>query len=802
MLRLLLAVLAIGLVAPAAAQSIDGVVTDAATGEPLPGANVAVLDADGAVQGGTSTNAEGRFSLRADLPAELAIRYIGYQTARVGVTDARPLAVALQPDVSALGEVTVTPGEDPAVALMRRVIARTRAQRRALGPYAVSVYARTTILDPDRAIKGISEAASDAFWSPDDGWREVVVARQRTANLGGGSGSAGAIADGLLDLLAADVTVSGHRLYGPTHPDALDVYRFEITGTQALDGRLVVEVALEPKRATASAFVGSLQILFDSADVLAADLQPGPSFLFPPPIQVAESRFRQQYVPVAADSSLWLPADLQSTFGIGFGVDGLLQADPFYFDRAAQFSNYRLGAVAPDSLREGAPVRRAAALDSTRLVAPGAAVPLTERERDAYAAGDSLGDIEEILVFRGPLAPLARRGIRVSSGESRRDSTARRPLVGVGVEPRVGVNPAETVRLGAALNLRVASTRVVPYGAFRLADRGVSYGLDGRALLARLPNGGVTLVGGLADDVARRIAPSAPAFPTGVLDGPGGYYASRRASAGLGLSLGGLGTIRDGGFFSFDTEAEASLRFVAETAGTYAPQLVGPGGAFDDCRADDCLDLGPDGTAVTVRSIRFDGALGTLDEPAGLFPRRAISVRVEGAPSFLAAGASFWRADALIETRVGTFGRRRVLPAALDLRLSGGVSGGALPLVRQFAVEHAFGQGAFGAAPFGALRARTDRPEAGDRYALLAWEHSFRTIPFEVLGLDGLARRAYNVLVHGAHARTWGGPLAADRAHHELGVSLSGLFGLFRLDLTQRLDAPGTVVGLGVARVF
>ena len=804
MLRLSLAALALCLAASSAAQSVDGVVTDAVTGDPLPGANVALLDADGAVRGGTSTNAEGRFSLRADFPAELAIRYIGYQTARVRLADAGPLAVALQPDVSSLGEVTVTPGEDPAVALMRRVIARTRAQRDALGPYAVTVYARTTIRDPEREIKGISEAASEAFWSPDGGWREVIVARKRTANLGGGGESAGAIAEGLLDLLAADVSVSGHRLYGPTHPDALGVYRFEIVGTQALDGELVVEVSLEPRRSTASAFVGTLQILFNSADVLAADLQPGPSFLFPPPIRVAESRFRQQYVPVAADSSLWLPADLQSTFGIGFGVDGLLQADPFFFDRAAQFSNYRLGAVAPDSLREGAAVRQAAALDSTRLATPGAAVPLTRGESEAYAAGDSLGGIEGILVFRGPLAPLARRGIVVSSGEAASDSTARRPLIGYAIEPQFGINPAETARLGAGLNLRVASARVIPYGAFRLADRGVSYGVDGRALLARLPDGGgwVTLVGGLADDVARRVAPSAPSFPTGVLDGPGGYYDSRRASVGLGLSLFGLGTIRDGGFFSFDTEAEARLRFVAETARTYAPQPASADGAFDDCRADDCLDLGPDGASTTVRSLRLDAAFGTLDEPAGLFPRRAVSVMVEGAPSFLAAGAPFWRADALIETRVETFGRRRVLPAALDLRLSGGVSGGDLPAIRQFAVEHALGEGAFGTSAFGSLRARTDRPEAGDRYAMLAWEHSFRTIPFEVLGLDGLARRAYNVIVHGAHARTWGGPLAAERAHHELGVSLSGLFGVFRLDLTQGLDTQNTVVGLGVARVF
>lgn len=63
------------------ARSLNGTVLDGATGDPLVGANVAVLDAEGAVVGGTSTNPDGRFSLRVEaLPVELAIRYIGYET--------------------------------------------------------------------------------------------------------------------------------------------------------------------------------------------------------------------------------------------------------------------------------------------------------------------------------------------------------------------------------------------------------------------------------------------------------------------------------------------------------------------------------------------------------------------------------------------------------------------------------------------------------------------------------------------------------------------------------------------------
>ena len=792
---LCLALLSLWLIAAAAAQTtVDGTVADAETGAPLAGANVAVVGPGGAVVGGTSTNAEGRFSLRlASLPADVAVRFLGYETERLTIA-APPdadLRVALAPEPVQIGGVDVVAGADPAADLMRRVIARTRAQRAALGAYAVTAYARTTIRAPDDAVKGVVEAVSDAYWSPGAGWRETVVASRQTGNLAGGAGAAGAVADGLLDLLAADVEVAGHRLMGPTHPDALGTYRYEIVGSQALDGRLVVEVALAPRRATASAFVGTLQVLFETADVLAADLRPGPSFLFPPPVQITGARYRQQYVPVAADSSLWLPADLRSAFAFGIALDALLYSEPFTIERAAQLSDYRLGAAVPDSLREGPAVRRAAAPDSSRLADSGVAVPLTDAEVEAYAAGDDLGSIEDVLVLRGPLAPLARGNIVVSGGAAP-DSVPPRPSVAVSPSPRLQVNPAEQLFVGAGLNARVAGLRLAPYAAYRLADGGVSLGVDASLPVARpAPGVRVSAVGGAADDVARRVAPSAPDLSEFFVDGRGGYYASRQASAGLAVSAEDLGTISTGGFAQFTTSAAASVRFVAETA---RPYETGSPADSDLLGFDSPL-------GVTTRSLRARAAVGTLDVPLGVLPRRALAVTAEWAPASW-GGPAFWRADAAVDWRVPTLGRRRALPAALDVRLSGGVSGGALPAFRQFAVEHALGDGAFASTTFGALRSRTDTPEAGDRYAMLAWDHSFRTLPFEALGLPALARRGYNVIVHGASARTWGGPLAADAWHHEVGVSLSGVLGLFRVDLTQRLDRADTVVGVGVARVF
>ena len=46
------------------------------------------------------------------------------------------------------------------------------------------------------------------------------------------------------------------------------------------------------------------------------------------------------------------------------------------------------------------------------------------------------------------------------------------------------------------------------------------------------------------------------------------------------------------------------------------------------------------------------------------------------------------------------------------------------------------------------------------------------------------------------------GNRANERYHHELGLSISGLFGFFRVDFAKRLDADGFTVGFGVAKIF
>lgn len=86
-------------------KTVEGTVTEAETGQPLPGANVSVQG----TQTGTATNAQGGYELTVPGPdAVLVFNFVGFQSQEVQVGDQTVIDVALQEQVAELDEVIVT----------------------------------------------------------------------------------------------------------------------------------------------------------------------------------------------------------------------------------------------------------------------------------------------------------------------------------------------------------------------------------------------------------------------------------------------------------------------------------------------------------------------------------------------------------------------------------------------------------------------------------------------------------------------------------------------------------------------
>ena len=790
LLLFLLLFAAPALAQPDARTVVTGRVLDAETGAAVPTATVHVAG----TYTGTITNADGVFALDVkQLPATLVVRSIGYVTAEVALA-APPeaaLEVRLVPAVLELEELVVT-DEDPAVNIMRKVIERKQAWRAALDTYRADAYSRFTLRN-DTSVVSVVESRTEVFWSREQGIREVVKARRATANVNVDEIlSAAAFLPNLYD---DDIEIGGHTLVGVTHPDALRHYDFRLTGTRRLDDHTVYDIAVEPKRALTSGFVGRVAVLDEAYALLEVDLRPGAAFIFPPPIERYEAAFHQRFSAFGGEA--WFPVDLRATLAVDISFGVLLSFPTIYVDQVSRLTDYATGVALPDSLfaqDQTILVDTAAVRADTLLDVPewggGLRVPLSEPERAAYAGVDSTYTLGKAFKPRGLMAG------RVNLDDAEEADEAPGGL-GLRFTPVMGFNRVEEGRLGLTVGRRFGRLRVQATGGYATGVREAFYGGMAEVRMAgpeRQTALGLGFRTGAEPTSHAVYQPFSLSLAT--LLGRGDYldyfrneaveaWARHQASARRAYRLG------------LRVERHRSVPKTTDFALGDADLVRRPNPAADEGR---------------LHALALRVALGDSIPAGGLMGGNRLRVEVEQAFPVAGGDFRFTRIEAVLDGQVRTFLRRRFIPPSLDVRLVAGTHLGELPFQRLGALDGALRSVPIRATSFGAFRTRDGRAYRGETYAAVFWEHSFRAVPLEVLGWRWPARKGYNLIVHGAHGRAWNGDahaaderyqgLAPDGLHHELGVALSGLFGFFRVDATWRLDAPGFTVGLATARIF
>ncbi|MGI9175654.1 MAG: DUF5686 family protein [Rhodothermales bacterium] len=768
---------------------VRGRVVDGATGEPLPSAGIQV---EGTLRG-TITNRDGQYEITLEqLPATLLFRYIGYETARVEVAEVarEELDVRLEPTTLLLAEIVVT-GEDPARNIMRKVIERKQAWRDSLRTYRAEAYNRFTLAN-DTGIVSINEALTDVYWDREKGSKEVVKAQRQTANQNFDEFLPAAFF--ITNLYDDDVEVAGYELIGVTHPDALRHYAFRLDSTRQFDGQLVYDIAVRPKNKFKSAFEGRVAVLDSVYALLEVELRPSEAFLFPPPINRLDITYRQQFSSFGRD--FWLPVDFRSETDVKIKLSGLLELPTIHVQQTARLTDYDINVALPDSLYatedDYLAVDTAAVEADTLLEGQGAIVPLSVREAEAYTAIDSTETLDKAFAPSGPLA----RFIDMEDDDEERGRGDSDGGFGVGLpdwlstEPLLWFNRVEAVHVGMEADVRLPGPgRASVRGGYQTGPGTWTYGAATEWEIAQR----VTL------GAAYRYG-TTPRYTSDVY----GHFLNSAA-------------MLFGETDYFDYLGSERVRFTADvrprrldanlTLGLNRERAFSVHKTTDyDFLADRFFRPNPAVQEGRLRSLSATLAWGD-DAPLGIIGRRRLELAVEYSPEgFLGNAFDFTRFEGALDWRFVTLLSRRLLPNTLDVRLVGGTFRGRLPIQRLGIVDGALSL----YAPFGGLRTLSGRPYEGEQYAALFWEHNFRTLPFELVGLYGLARRGYNLLVFGGHARTWvsnagrarHAPNVSDGFHHEVGVSLSGLFGLLRLNLGARLDEPGFAIGLSTARLF
>ncbi len=769
---------------------IRGDVSDLKTGEFLPSANIWIKG----TYKGTITNANGMFRLSVDsLPAVLMIRYIGYQSKQIPIKNPTDdvLHIQLMPSTLNMPEVVVT-GEDPAIDIMRKVIEHKQKWWPDLKTYQADAYTRQ-IIENDTGIVSIMESVSTVYWNKKKGSREIVKARRQTANVNPLDNFA---ATGYVPNFYDDnIDIAGYKMVGVTNPRALDFYNFKLSGYRYQDNKLIYEIGVTPKKKLQPTFIGKIEVRDEDYALISVDLKPGPSFLFPPPIKQLNLSYRQQFNNFGKE--FWLPVDMRINGKVKISMVGL-DFPIIKLQQLSRVTNYTVNTALPDTLYKSDKslyVSKDSLNTDSLFTHSELVVPLTPVEQEAYTGIDSTQTLERAFHPKGFLSRFVNdddEKTNKKKGQSKIIS-----FVSDHFDPQIWYNRVDAAHLGLTFNPPTFTKKVklTLTGGYDTGSQRYFYGLGTQ--LKYKPWS--TSVSYQATSVpiawsANYTRGEASMLP---LLGYRDYFDYYWRDAWKGQISYHIpwnnGKVSIGYYNGMESSIPKTTNY--DLRGSKIPQRANP--SISDGR---------------MKSLFIETTFA--DDPdlsAHLISgSKSIDLMIEHSDkNFLTSDFSFTRYQAAIDWRFKTFFSRRLFPNTLDVKLMGGTYSGLLPVQRLGMIDGSLG----GYTPFGAFKSIRDISIYGDQYAAFFWEHNFRTIPFELLGLHSLAQKGYSVIIFGSHGRGWMKSNEADKLKksgipyynhwiHEVGLSVNGLFGFMRVDVAYRLDVPGIRAGVSLARIF
>jgi len=707
-------------------------------------------------------------------------------------------------------EAIVVTAEDPAVTIMREVIKRKQVWRKKLLTYQAEAYTRVG-LENDTSIVFIYESTSEVFWDLNKGPREVIKSERETANIKSEDIFAGS--SYLPNFYDDDVEIQGTNVIGPTHPNALKHYKFKLVGQRSLDDKVVFDITAEPKGKLQPTFVGRISVLDVEYSMIDVDLKPSKAVIMPFPIKDWNVYHKQQFSDFGQD--VWLPLDVRIGGDIVISMPGI-HFPRIKYNQLSKITNYRVNVVLPDTLYKE---KRILTIDSlsvrsdTLLVAGSDRIPLTEREELAYDTIDSTMTLEKAFQPTGFIAWLAR--LRVNTDDDREevpegektttgnDSTENTQPVKKksfnpfsGMHPQFVYNRVDKFHIGAKYDKWIVKNLNFHLrGAFKTGLKRWSYS-GGFSIYPGKNRRTYFTIRYLNNLDTRYKSANYPIFYNTAVNLLGfedyfDYYWNKKFSFEMNFRIRKLRSKLNIGFFD---EIHNSVEKTTDYDLVGKNLIQRPNPAIQEGR---------------LRSIILKIEIGDEWVPWGIVGVSGVQIQIEhSTPNLLSSDFSFTNYNFAISWRLVTYLKRRLMPNVLDFRIMAGTATGNLPIQRFGILD--VRSGAFG--PFGVFRSLGGKPYEGEKYLALFWEHNFRTVPFELLGIDYLVKNGVSIILHGSSGRTWISdskfrqlsytPQYLDDYYHEIGLSVSGIFGFLRLDVTKPIEKPGIFVGFGIARIF
>ncbi len=269
--------------------SLKGQVTDKTTSKPISYASIRIAN----TLSGTSTSINGDFELKiAQGNYQLITSNIGYisDTIKVTVNSNSTISIMLNPAPVNLPEVTVLPGENPALEIIRRAIEQKQKRKEKLNSYVFKAYTKGVLKTTNDfsssgtsvsasassnkdslKITGIIENESRGYFLKPNYYKDEIIARKQTQNT---SSAMNVITGGRLlqNFYEDDLRFFNRPLMSPLAADALDYYDYLIEDTLAINNESVFKIKVEPLRNIDPGFTGLIYIKDKSYTLAKLDL--------------------------------------------------------------------------------------------------------------------------------------------------------------------------------------------------------------------------------------------------------------------------------------------------------------------------------------------------------------------------------------------------------------------------------------------------------------------------------------------------------------------------------------------------
>jgi hypothetical protein len=292
-----------------------------------------------------------------------------------------------------MGDRTVyTRAYDPAQRIIAEAIRRKKDILAQIQDYRFDAYTKLIVHDATKSdtnnIFLITETQSTSFWEQPDKYKEVITSRKQSANI---AAEDNLVSVGhMLNFNRNRILLGEYSIVSPTAKDAMEHYNYYLLDTVYIDDRPIFILGIEPKNEYDPLFVGEIQIVDSTYDVVGVDVgfSKGISFPF-----YEKVRYYQNLAPI--EEQYWLPIEIGLTGTVVFPIPIPRIPSKLDFEHVASICGYHIDTGHDDGTFGEYNIEvdeKADDIDSATWFAR-QTIPLTDLELQGYERIDSLENL-------------------------------------------------------------------------------------------------------------------------------------------------------------------------------------------------------------------------------------------------------------------------------------------------------------------------------------------------------------------------------------------------------------------------